>query len=167
MRRICLMVLLPFLLAGCDTVRTVEDSGIIKDDILEDFIQTDDLALLAYYADEIAECEKLNAAYSIYAAQFDLNQDGSAETISYLLSTLNSGSSGNILLHVHSENGALPFSDEVFLNPHPDGKQFIPKLQVMGTESYGYSDIRYAVYDESGVAVKEQFFRFDDSGYIS
>ncbi len=167
MKRIWLMTLLSFLFAGCDTVRTMEDSGIIKDDILQDFVQTDDPALLAYYADEIAECEKLNAAYSVYATDFDLNQDGSAETISYLLSTLSSGSNGNIFLHLHLENRVLPFSDEVFLNPHPDGKQFRPKLQVIKSESGAYPDIRYAVYDDSGASVKEQIFRFDSSGYIS
>ena len=105
--------------------------------------------------------------HSVYALQYDLNEDGAKETISYLLSTLNSGSSGNIVLHVHSQNEVFSFSDAIFLNPHPDGKNCTPKLQVMGSKSSGYFDVRYTVFDDSGVAVNAQDFRFNGSEYIS
>lgn len=167
MKRTCLLVLLTPFLAGCSGVPAVEDPGNIAENLLQEFAPTEEAALLQYYADEIAECEKLNAAYSVYAAKYDLNQDGSTETISYLMSTLNSGSSGNLMLYVHAEDRVLPFSDEIYLNPHPDDKRLIPKLQVMESQSGGYHDIRYTASEASGAVVKELYFRFDGIGYIS
>ena len=167
MKRICIFLSLPILFAGCSGVRTVEEPEVIAENILPEFVQTEDAALQLYYADEIAECGKLDAAHSVYALQYDLNEDGAKETISYLLSTLDSGSSGNIVLHVHSQNEVFSFSDAIFLNPHPDGKNCTPKLQVMGSKSSGYFDVRYMVFDDSGVAVNAQNFRFNGSEYIS
>ncbi len=153
--------------AGCSDFQTVEEPEVIAENLLPEFVQTEDAVLQSHYADEIAECRKLNAAHSVYALQYDLNEDGSRETISYFISTLNSGSTGNIVLHVHSQNGVFSFSDAIFLNPHPDGKSCTPKLQVMGSKSSGYSDMRYTVFDDSGATVNEQDFHFNGSEYVS
>ncbi len=167
MNRIWLTALLPFLFAGCNIFSSTENPAMIADDILAGFVQTEDPALLAYYADEIAECKKLDAAYAVCATEFDLNQDGTAETISYMLSTLNSGSSGNIMLYVHSQDSTFPFSEEIFLNPHTNGTNPSPRLQIIESKHNGFYDIRYAVFDDSSTVITKQDFCFDGMRYTS
>lgn len=133
-----LYVCLLFLIGSCSSQK------VLYPDILRSLTalseQGDDI-VYDLYQEQIHEWTSLGAAYQVYYGRFDLDGDAIDEIIAYAMSTMNSGSLGNIQLDIWKENDDgymnIGFKDALLLNPHEPGFEDL-KVDIMTERQNGY-----------------------------
>lgn len=101
----------------------------------------EDATVRGLYQEQLQEWTSLGVAYEVYYGRFDLNGDDADEIIAYAISSLNSGSLGNIQLDIWKEDDNsymnIGFKETLLLNPHEPGFEAL-KVDIMTECQNGY-----------------------------
>ena len=101
----------------------------------------EDATVRGLYQEQLQEWTSLGVAYEVYYGRFDLNGDDADEIIAYAISSLNSGSLGNIQLDIWKEDDNsymnIGFKETLLLNPHEPGFEAL-KVDIMTERQNGY-----------------------------
>ena len=136
--------------------------------------EVNDGTLLSLYQQPIDECIKAGCnSYGIYATSYDLNHDGNKEIISYFMSSLNSGSCGNITLDIWiCEKGVyknVGSKETLYLNPHHDENGYYlsqyASLKIMNKTSNHFYDLWYVIVREDNGQEEETVYQFTGNTY--
>lgn len=151
------IIMLSILLYGCKD--DTESTNVLSSNLLAEMTATTESEILELYNSQIKET--INAgvkAYSVNATTFDLNKDGNDEIIAYFISSLNSGSLGNINVDIWTkENGVyknIGIRNPIYLNPHLDGNfentSNNVSLQVVDNRKNNFYDLWYITVTNNG-----------------
>lgn len=139
--------------------------------LLPQFAQTDDVMLYDYYAEEIAECKAMGTdAYCVEKVCYDLDGDGTEETLSFFMSSIHNGSLGNVEVDIFDGKTQIGENLYMELNPHLDENalhaDYTTYLWVLPQDSNGYADLEYRIIaEEDNSLIYSNIFQYDGKVY--
>ena len=160
-----------------DTYKSYEGNSIAQAILFDEFEEIRDGEIFTLYKDQIDECIALDCeAFWVEAICVDLNNDGTDEVMSYFMSSVHSGSLGNLMLDIWVKDGGayknIGLTEDIFLNPHhwdDDGTRVFFDVFLYAVESPGneYRDIWYVTKGTvNGVpSASTWVFSFDGNSY--
>ena len=161
------VILFLLLLGACETNTNIEQCDAVNVLMEMESKFTEDESVLQVYSSDILSAEEFNCSYGIEYFYYDLNGDGTDEIISYFMSSLNSGSSGNFHLDIwiQEDNGYINIgpTTTIFLNPRLPNITDI-SLTISNKKTNGFYEMVYSIDNAEGFI--RTSFPFDGLTYV-
>ena len=159
-----LLVFANSIVTECSNISENINSINVLDSVVEYTSSNLPQKIYALYEAEINELANYGStAYSIYLYDVDLNNDGRDEIVSFFVSVLNSGSSGNFKLDIWEGEDTYRNIGPMYtfcLNPKGEatGSELIFHLD---NKIEGYPILEYCTLDDANITVSQVLFGMD------